>query len=130
MPDSGGIQTFSEAHALAQEVPIVVLSGLADEKLALELVSKGARDYLIKSQVNGPLLLRSLYYAISRKQAGKELRSSEANFRSVIDRNADGIVIVDHQGAVRFLNPAAETILDRKTEEVLGETFGFPVLAE
>ena len=130
LPDSWGIQTFSEAHALAQEVPIVVLSALADESLALEIVSKGAQDYLIKSQVNGPLLLRSLHYAIGRKKAERELRSSEANFRSVIERNADGIVILDHQGVVRFLNPAAETILDRKKEEVLGETFGFPVLAE
>ena len=60
----------------------------------------------------------------------RELRSSEANFRSVIDRNTDGIVIVDRQGVVRFLNPAAETILDRKLEEMLGETIGFPVLAE
>ena len=74
--------------------------------------------------------MRSLYYAISRNQAERELRSSEANFRSVIDRNADGIVIVDRQGVVRFLNPAAETILGRKIEEVLGETFGFPVVAE
>ena len=103
---------------------------LADESLALEIVSKGAQDYLIKSQVNGPLPLRSLHYAIGRKKAERELRSSEANFRSVIERNADGIVILDHQGVVRFLNPTAETILDRKKEEVLGETFGFPVLAE
>ena len=71
------MQTFSEAHALAQEIPVVVLSGLTDERLALELVSKGAQDYLIKSQVNGPLLLRSLYYAISRRQGerAKVLRS-------------------------------------------------------
>ena len=130
LPDSVGIQTFSEAHALAKEVPIVVLSGIADETLPLELVSKGAQDYLIKSQMNGPLLLRSVHYAINRQQAEQELRSSEANFRSVIDGNTDGIVIVDHQGVVRFLNPAAETILDRKKEEVLRETFGFPVLAE
>ena len=130
LPDSGGIQTFSRAQALAQDVPIVVLSALADETLALDLVSRGAQDYLIKSQVNGPLLLRSLYYAISRKQVERELRSSEANFRSVIERNADGIVIVDRQGVVLFLNPAAENILDRKIEELLGETFGFPVLAE
>ena len=93
-------------------------------------MSKGAQDYLIKTQINGPLLLRSLRYAISRKQAERALRSSEANFRSVIDRNTDGIVIVDRLGVVRFLNPAAEIILDRRKEEVVGETFGFPAVAE
>ena len=92
-------------------------------------MSKGAQDYLIKSQMNGLLLLRSLYYAMSRKQAEGELRASEANFRTVIDRSADGIVILNHQGIVRFLNPAAETILDRSVAEVVGETFGFPAVA-
>ena len=44
LPDSGGIQTFSEAHALAKEVPIVVLSALADETLALERVVKSRKS--------------------------------------------------------------------------------------
>ena len=128
LPDSAGIQTFTEAHAQAQGVPIVVISGLADETLALELVNKRAQDYLIKSQVNGPLLLRSLHYAITRKQTDQELRSSEANFRSVIVGNTDGIIIVDRQGVVKFVNPAAETILDRTARELVGETFGFPAV--
>ena len=130
LPDSDGIHTFDKAHAIAQEIPIVVLSGLAEETLALELVSKGAQDYLIKSQVNGALLVRSLHYAVRRNRMEKELRSSEANFRNVIVRNADGIIIVDRQGVVRFLNPAAETILDRQAEEIVGETLGLPVVAE
>ena len=105
LPDSKGLDTFAKVHALVQEVPIVVLTALADETLALELMNQGAQDYLIKTQVNGPSLVRSLHYAIRRYQTEQELRSSAANFRSVIVRNADGIIIVDRQGVVRFSQP-------------------------
>lgn len=57
------------------------------------------------------------------------LAASEARFRSIIDRNADGIVIVDGEGRVRFVNVAAERLFGRRAGELLGQEFGFPVLA-
>ena len=64
--------------------------------------------------------------AVKRKQAEEELRHSEIRFRLIIERNADGIVIVDRNGSVRFANPTAESRLGRKGKELIGEMFGFP----
>ena len=74
LPDSQGLETFATAHARAPSVPIVVLSGLDDEALALEAVEQGAQDYLVKGQVEGRSLLRALRYAIERQRAEEALQ--------------------------------------------------------
>src|SRR5215210_4969947 len=52
LPDSHGLETFSRVHAVAPKVPIIVLSGLADETVAVSAVHEGAQDYLVKGQVS------------------------------------------------------------------------------
>jgi signal transduction histidine kinase/CheY-like chemotaxis protein len=64
--------------------------------------------------------------AIERKRVEEELRTRELRFRRIIEKNPDGIVIVDGSGIVCFANPAAEAILDRKGVELIGEMFGVP----
>jgi two-component system, cell cycle response regulator len=59
--------------AIAPDVPLVVLSGLDDERLALEAVLNGAQDYLIKGQGDAALLRRAIRHAIERKRVEREL---------------------------------------------------------
>lgn len=73
-PDSLGLATLAKVHERVPTVPIVVLSGLDDEKLAVKAVQNGAQDYLFKGQLNGELLVRSLRYAIERKRTQEALR--------------------------------------------------------
>jgi signal transduction histidine kinase len=68
LPDSHGLETFTRVHARAPDVAIVVLSGLDDESLAVRAVQEGAQDYLVKGQVDGAGLLRSMRYAIERQR--------------------------------------------------------------
>src|SRR5512147_613192 len=49
-------------------------------------------------------------------------------YRFLIDRISDGIVVADHDGSVRFVNPAAAALLDRAPSELLGESIGLPVV--
>lgn len=69
LPDSRGIETFQKLNQHIRSVPIVVLSGLDDETFAVNAVRQGAQDYLVKMQVDGDLLARSIRYAIERKSA-------------------------------------------------------------
>lgn len=64
-----------------------------------------------------------------RKRVAKELEENKARLQSIINNNADGIIIVDHNGIVRFANPAVETIFICKKEELVGELFGFPLVS-
>lgn len=59
----------------------------------------------------------------------RELDASERRLRSIINRNPDSILILNHEGIVLFANPAAEAMLGRGRESLNGHVFGFPTLA-
>ncbi len=73
LPDSHGLDTFARAHAQSPGTPIIVLTGLDDEEVAVQAVQGGAQDYLSKNQLDGQLLVRSLRYAIERQNLVAEL---------------------------------------------------------
>ncbi len=74
LPDSRGLETFRQLHHVAPRKPIIVLSGLDDEQVAIDTVHAGAQDYLVKGRVASDLLVRAMRYAIQRKQIEEELR--------------------------------------------------------
>ncbi len=74
LPDAEGLDAVRGALAIAPEVPLLVLSRVDDERLALEAVMSGAQDYLIKHQGGDALLRRAVRHAIERKRVERELR--------------------------------------------------------
>jgi PAS domain S-box-containing protein/diguanylate cyclase (GGDEF)-like protein len=80
----------------------------------------------LRSRGGAVLLLRD----ISERQSTEEaLKASEAQLRNIIEKNVDGIIILDKNRILRFVNPAAEALLGQKTKEFIGEVFQFPVVA-
>ncbi|MFQ5956630.1 MAG: EAL domain-containing protein [Candidatus Brocadiales bacterium] len=75
LPDCQGLDTFGKINVHAPNLPIVVLSGTDDEKVAVEAVRQGAQDYLVKGQVDSNLLTRSIRYAIERKRTEDALKA-------------------------------------------------------
>ncbi len=73
LPDSKGVETFSQVHNQVPTMPIIVLTGYDDDSLGLEAVGKGAQDYLVKGQVDTKMLSRVMRYAIERKRAQEAL---------------------------------------------------------
>ncbi len=73
LPDSFGIDTFRRLHYAHPEIPVIVLTGLDDDQLALQAVSEGAQDYLLKKDLEQRLLTRSIRYAIERNRAEQQL---------------------------------------------------------
>jgi signal transduction histidine kinase/DNA-binding response OmpR family regulator len=74
LPDSQGLDTISRLRSHADNVPVVVLTGLDNEEIAVQSVEQGAQDYLVKGQVDGHLLARSLRYAVQRHRAEQTLK--------------------------------------------------------
>jgi DNA-binding response OmpR family regulator len=73
LPDAHGLSAVSRLVGAAADVPVVVLTGLKDETMGLRAVQQGAQDYLVKDQVDGNLLDRSLRFAMERKRAEQAL---------------------------------------------------------
>jgi two-component system cell cycle sensor histidine kinase/response regulator CckA len=74
LPDAYGLDTVIKMRAAMPNIPIVVMSGLGDVELAIKALHEGAQDYLVKGQADSNLLIRSVRYAIERKQAEEALR--------------------------------------------------------
>jgi two-component system cell cycle sensor histidine kinase/response regulator CckA len=66
LPDSKGFRSFTDLHKAVPDVPVIILSGIDDEALALKMVSDGAQDYLVKGEVTTNLLVRTIRCAIER----------------------------------------------------------------
>jgi len=73
LPDAQGLQAVQSIHGESLDLPIVVLTVLNDESLALEALQRGAQDYLVKGNIDGNTLWRSLRYAMERQRVQLEL---------------------------------------------------------
>ena len=90
LPDSQGVETCVRVSNHAPGVPIVVLTGLDDETLAINAMQAGAQDYLVKGQIEGPLLMRAMRYAIERERTENTLRQHEEQLRQAQKMEAIG----------------------------------------
>jgi diguanylate cyclase (GGDEF) domain len=75
LPDGTGFDAFAKAYTQAPQIPIIVLTGLDSEVLAMRTVRGGAQDYLVKGRIDSSSLVRSIRYAIQRHQLQSELRN-------------------------------------------------------
>src|ERR1700685_530785 len=86
LPDApGGLQTLLKVQVAAPSVAIIVLTGMDDESLGTRAVREGAQDYLVKGELDGRLLVRSMRYATERKHAIEALQRREEHFRLLIE---------------------------------------------
>jgi signal transduction histidine kinase len=84
LPDGHGLDTVRRAHAVAPEIPLIVLTGLEDEALVAEAMKEGAQDYLIKGQIENRALPRALRHSIERRRMQSEtdlIRKHQMQFK-------------------------------------------------
>jgi PAS domain S-box-containing protein len=123
LPDSQGINSFTEIHQRFQNLPIIIITATGNEELAREVIKAGAQDYLIKWQMNSHLLQRSMQYAIERKRS----EESELLLGSAVRYAKDSILIttgqLDPPGPfIVFVNPAFSQMTGYSPAELIGQT--------
>jgi len=121
LPDSQNLDTVKTIYHYSQDIPILVLTGLNDEKIAIASVREGAQDYLVKGEINLDNLQRSIRYAIERKQRLKEI--SMLNRRlSISNQELENYAyIVSHDLKQPLQTILASTQLILHFEKNLGE---------
>ena len=122
LPDSRGLDTFEQFQSLHPELPILVMSGLDDEKVAESAVQGGAQDYLVKGQMDEVVLHRAARYAIERKRVERALRDSEAFYQSLVENLPQFIYRKDAQSRFTFANRRFCTLLGKTLHEIVGYT--------
>ncbi|MDH4128400.1 MAG: ATP-binding protein [Spirochaetota bacterium] len=128
--------SFIREQFKSYNIPIIVVTNENNESFPLHALQEGAKYHLIYEHLNNSYLEDSILYVlemeeikVNLKLKTQELQSSLNNFRNVIEKNADGIIIIDDEGIVKFINRATEVLFDRPKQKILGELVGFPVVA-
>jgi PAS domain S-box-containing protein len=113
LEDSAGIDILVTLYRRAPATPIVVLTDHDDEELGALMLQHGAQDYLVKGQMDGPMLLRSMRYAIERKHAAEALRAAEVRFRTLVEHlpAITYIAALDDSSSTLYTSPQIETLL-------------------
>ncbi|MBI2865587.1 MAG: HD domain-containing protein [Chloroflexi bacterium] len=113
LPDAFGLDVVAQTRAVAPGVPIVVMSSLGDEDMALKALQEGAQDYLFKGAADSSLLVRSMLYAIQRRRSEDALRGALEESR--------------HRGSeISALLESARAVLDaRDFREAAQSIFGY-----
>ena len=120
LPDSQGLETFRRFHQQVPHLPVVVLSGLADEQTAVQAVQAGAQDYLAKGEAGWNFAPRAIRYALERQQVQAMLQASERRFRALIENSADAFALVDINGNILYESPSVLRILGIAPENMVG----------
>jgi DNA-binding response OmpR family regulator len=149
MPDLNGFDACNllKSFPRTKDIPIIFLTSLdetADKVKGLEL---GAVDYLTKpvqfsellSRINSclkisqltkylqeknNLLVKEIY---KRKKAQLALKNSEERLKTIINNNLNGMIVIDYEGKILFLNSEAEKLFNREKNQMLGEILGIPL---
>ena len=97
LPESQGLDSFLRVHAQAPRIPVVVLTGSKDEELGNKAVQSGAQDYLIKGQVDAPLLGRALRYSMERGRIEEDLRRRVEQLAEMDRRKDEFLATLAHE---------------------------------
>ncbi len=139
LPDSQGLQTFSDLQRAVPNTPKIILTGHDDEETAITAVRNGAQDYITKNEISGNMLVRTALYAVERKLAETRLRERESKLRALFEILPVGVSILDAEHKITFVNSALERISEICKEGLLrgdytGRTYlrpdGTPMPAE
>jgi diguanylate cyclase (GGDEF)-like protein/PAS domain S-box-containing protein len=116
LPDADGLEAVVRLGAEFPRLPVLALTAVQDEDLALLALQRGAQDHLAKGLIDETLLGRSIRYAIERKRTTDTLRQLE----KAVETMSLGVSITDLQGRILYLNPAEAERHGSSVEELLG----------
>jgi two-component system, cell cycle response regulator len=120
LPDSDGFATIAAIRKAAPALPLIVLTGFADNDMAVAAVEAGIQDYLIKGDFEIAMIERAVRHAIARNHLEERLRASEERLKGVLDLAHDAILSTDARQRIVLFNPAAEKMFGYRADEIIG----------
>ncbi|MEO8340204.1 MAG: response regulator, partial [Nitrospirota bacterium] len=127
LPDAFGLPAVRQVHTTCPTIPVVVLSGVSDQSLALQAIQQGAQDYLVKGQGHPELLARAVRYAIERKRSEEHLTylAQYDHLTGLVNRTLFRDRLVQAMARTkRMQQPICLMLLDLDRFKAVNDTFG------
>jgi len=126
LPSFNGSSALAIAKAECQDVPVIFVTGALGEEMAVEILKKGATDYILKHRLShlAPAALRALREVeerVERKRADEALRESERKYHALAELSPVGIFRTDAEGDCTYINERWQKITGLTLEEALGK---------
>jgi signal transduction histidine kinase len=135
LPDCGPWESVRRVGELRTDVPVVVLTDPQEEELGLRAIRAGALACHPRHQLSPQTLGETLKRAMEQHQTrmdlegeARELFAKEPTFGRIIQDHVDGMMVVDDQGLIRFVNAAAEKLVGCRSAHLMGQRLGLPVV--
>ena len=116
--DGAGVDSIVQIHARAPELPVIVLTELNDERTAAAAIQNGAQDYLVKGQIDEPLLDHAIRYALERKRMEQALCTSETHLRNIVEHSTNLFYSHAPDNTLTYVSPRCHEILGYGSEEL------------
>lgn len=125
LPSYNGLAALKEVRNIDKEIPFILVSGMAGEELAIEILKKGATDYVLKDRLErlGSVVERALRedeQRAARARAEAKLKESEEHYRTLAEAAHDMIFVVGRDGQIQYLNNHAAKMSDLSPEKIIG----------
>ncbi len=134
-PENGSAETLRYIKE-APNVPIIVVSSSTDKHLAKELKQKEAQNFFIQDNLNGKSLAQAIFHSVdccrffkALERKNQTLSAVKNLIYTVLQKNNNSVLIVNQNGDIRFINRAAEILLEKTYDELIGTKLGLPISA-
>ena len=124
LPGMNGLQVLDTVRKRNMSVPVVMVTGQGDERIAVRAIKQGAYDYIVKEKGYMELLPRVLLRAVEEHRLSSKLAESEKRYRDLFENAGDAIFVVDAENFdLRDTNRMAEKLTGLSKEELLNNNF-------
>ena len=127
LPDFSGIEILSRLRKQGGKIPVIIVTGQGDEKIAVEAMKCGAADYIVKEENYLTSLPKTIASVIDKHQLQMKLKEKEEFLANVIENANDIIFSLDQNFNFRFINNKI-TKLSYQPDELIGKSF-FTILS-
>ncbi len=118
LPDSKAGDSFSVIKDMTADIPVIILTGNDDEKMAIDIMQEGAQDYILKDKLDSYILSRAIIHSIERNSIKRELKDRRERLRMLFENMSEAFAYF------REDSPKAEYYIIEEANDVYLKTFG------
>ncbi len=121
LPDSKGLETSTEILCAYPKIPVIITTGLDDEKLSVESIKIGVQMFLLKNMITPSSLVQAIKFSIERKKIIEELKQSHEENLAIVNALPDLLFGLSNKGTfMKYFSPIVAQLLE-SVDQYLGK---------